>query len=144
MFKLQNGQSTKIYWTENMLWTRELFLFALLVFVIKADEDKDDGNDYCTTDKTNRAFNKVYFPHWNKFVNRYLFDWLIFENDNWLSFGVFRPKCDPLKDFSLTLERKSRNTDCIKIGRPWWAIQVIPLGFIPTFNSGMKNTILVC
>ena len=55
-----------------MLWTRKLFLFAFLVFVVKADEDKDDGNDYCTTDKTNRAFNKVYFPHWNKFVNRYL------------------------------------------------------------------------
>ena len=123
-----------------MLWTRKVFLFASLVFVVKADEDKDDGNDYCTTDKTNRAFNKVYFPHWNKFVNRYLI--LINSRKQNNFFHFFRPKCDPLKDFSLTLERKSRNTDCIKIGRPWWAIQVIPLGFIPTFNSGMKNTIL--
>ena len=63
----------------------------------------------------------------------------MFSKNNCFLFYFVRPKCDPLKDFSLTLERKSRNTDCIKIGRPWWAIQVIPLGFIPTFNSGIEN-----
>ena len=68
--------------------------------------------------------------------------YIMFSKNNCFLFYFVRPKCDPLKDFSLTLERKSRNTDCIKIGRPWWAIQVIPLGFIPTFNSGMENVLV--
>ena len=57
----------------------------------------------------------------------------------------FRPKCDAERHFGLTVTfetNRRSSTNCLKLDRKWWAIQIIPQGDTPTFSFKGKLSLL--
>ena len=90
-------------------------ILALLSLAFLHQTQSLDGNESCTTDKSFAGYNHLFFPNRDKFTDR--------------------PKCDAKKHFGLDMKRKGARGFCFTLDREWWAIQVIPLGFSPVFNT---------
>ena len=45
-----------------------------------------------------------------------------------------------MKDFGLKMT--GGREQCIEISRKWWAIQIIPIGFSATYNTGKESRVI--
>ena len=99
-------------------------MLILWIFVFVGATFALDGNEQCTTDKSFAGYNHLFFPNRDKFTTR--------------------PKCDPVKHFGLDMVRKGSRGVCLKISRPWWGIQVIPIGFNAVFNTSKLIFVIFC